>query len=135
MFPLSTALYETGGAKLIAESLAAAIGDGTPRLMLAGVFALGLGLGLVISNTATCLILIPIAVLLAETFAVSALPVLMVLGIATSASFLTPVSTPVNTMVMGPAGYTFSDYWRLGLPLMLWYAAIALWLVPLIWLL
>jgi di/tricarboxylate transporter len=133
MFPLSTALYQTGGAQYIADSLVVVIGDGSPRLMMAGVFLLGVGLGIVISNTATCLILIPIAVLLAEAFAVSPLPVLMVLSVATSASFLTPVSTPVNTMVMGPAGYAFADYWRLGLPLTLWYFVVALWLVPVIW--
>jgi len=133
MFPLSTALYLTGGAELIAAQLVAVTGDGSPRLLMAGIFLLGVGLGIVISNTATCLILIPIAVLSAEAFAVSVAPVLMVLSIATSASFLTPVSTPVNTMVMGPAGYAFSDYWRLGLPLTLLYFAVALWLVPLIW--
>lgn len=133
MFPLSTALYQTGGAQYIADTLVAVTGDGSPRLLMAGIFLLGVGLGIVISNTATCLILIPIAVLSAEAFAVSPLPVLMVLSIATSASFLTPVSTPVNTMVMGPAGYAFADYWRLGLPLTLWYLVVALWLVPIIW--
>jgi di/tricarboxylate transporter len=133
MFPLSTALYLTGGAELIAGQLVAVTGDGSPRLLMAGIFLLGVGLGIVISNTATCLILIPIAVLSAEAFGISPLPVLMVLSIATSASFLTPVSTPVNTMVMGPAGYAFSDYWRLGLPLTLLYLVVALWLVPVIW--
>jgi di/tricarboxylate transporter len=133
MFPLSTALYETGAAQLVAESLVAAVGQGTPRLLLAGVFTLGVALGVVISNTATCLILIPIAVLSAQAFAVSPTPVLMCLSIATSASFLTPVSTPVNTMVMGPAGYRFGDYWRLGLPLTLLYGVVAIWVTPLIW--
>jgi di/tricarboxylate transporter len=133
MFPLSTALDVTGAAAMIAESLVAAVGDGTPRLLLGGVFVLGVLLGVVISNTATCLILIPIAALSAEAFGVSAVPVLMCLSVATSASFLTPVSTPVNTMVMGPAGYRFGDYWRLGLPLTLLYGVVAVWLVPLIW--
>ena len=133
MFPLSTALYVTGAAQLIADGLVAVVGDGSPRVLLAGVFALGVLLGVVISNTATCLILIPIAVLSAEAFGVSPVPVLMTLSVATSASFLTPVSTPVNTMVMGPAGYAFGDYWRLGLPLTLFYGAVAIWLVPAIW--
>ncbi len=133
MFPLSAAMYQSGAAQLIADSLVAATGAGSPRLLLLGVFGLGVGLGIVISNTATTLILIPIAILAAEAFGISPLPVLMTLSVATSASFLTPVSTPVNTMVMGPAGYTFGDYWRLGLPLTLFYLVVALWLVPLIW--
>jgi di/tricarboxylate transporter len=133
MFPLSTALTQSGAAQLIAEGLVALTGAGSPRLLLGGVFLLGVLLGVVISNTATCLILIPIAVLSAEAFDVSATPVLMCLSVATSAAFLTPVSTPVNTMVMGPAGYRFGDYWRLGLPLTLLYGAAAIWLVPLIW--
>lgn len=133
MFPLSTALYATGAAAMIADGLVAFVGDGAPRALLAGVFALGVVLGVVISNTATCLILIPIAVMSAEAFGVSPAPVLMALSVATSASFLTPVSTPVNTMVMGPAGYRFGDYWRLGLPLTLWYGVVAVALVPLIW--
>jgi di/tricarboxylate transporter len=53
--------------------------------------------------------------------------------VATSASFLTPVSTTSNTMVMGPAGYRFGDYWPLGLPLTAFYFVVAVWLVPLIW--
>jgi di/tricarboxylate transporter len=57
----------------------------------------------------------------------------MCLSVATSASFLTPVSTTANTMVMGPGGYRFADYWRLGLPLTAWYMAVAVFLVPLVW--
>ncbi len=133
MFPLSTALFQTGAAQLIADTLVSAVGSGSPRLLLAGLFLLGVGMGVVISNTATCLILIPIAILSAEAFGVSAMPVLLTLSIATSASFLTPVSTPVNTMVMGPAGYGFGDYWRLGLPLTALYFVVAVWLTPLIW--
>ncbi len=133
MFPLSTALFQTGAAQLVADGLVALTGDAAPRILLAGIFTLGVGLGIVISNTATCLILIPIAVLSAEAFGISALPVLFTLSIATSASFLTPVSTPVNTMVMGPAGYLFGDYWRLGLPLTILYFVVAVGLTPLIW--
>jgi di/tricarboxylate transporter len=133
MLPLSTGLYETGAAQRVAEALVSITGAASPRTLLAALFALSVALGIVISNTATTMIFIPIAVLAAETLAVSPLPVLMALSVATSASFLTPVSTPVNTMVMGPAGYRFGDYWRLGLPLTLAYFAVAVWLVPLIW--
>ena len=61
------------------------------------------------------------------------LPVLMSVCVAAAASFLTPVATPVNLMVMGPGGYRFGDYWKLGLPLMIWFFVVAVFLVPLIW--
>jgi di/tricarboxylate transporter len=133
MFPLSTALVETGAAQAVADSVVALTGSGSPRLLLGMIFGLSVGLGMVISNTATTMILLPIAVLSAEAYGVSVLPALMALSVGTSASFLTPVSTTANTMVMGPAGYRFGDYWRLGLPLTLWYGVVAVGLVPLIW--
>jgi di/tricarboxylate transporter len=79
------------------------------------------------------MILLPITVMAASAFGVSPLPALMALSVATSASFLTPVSTTANTMVMGPAGFRFSDYWPLGLPLTVFYFLVAVWLVPMIW--
>jgi di/tricarboxylate transporter len=117
----------------VADSVVAMTGSGSPRLLLAMIFVLSVGLGMVISNTATTMILLPIAVLSAEAYGVSVLPALMALSVGTSASFLTPVSTTANTMVMGPAGYRFGDYWRLGLPLTLWYGVVTVGLVPLIW--
>jgi di/tricarboxylate transporter len=133
MFPLSTALVETGAAELVADTVVAAVGAGSPRVLLALVFLLAVGMGAVLSNTATTMILLPITVSAASAFGVSALPVLMCLSVATSASFLTPVSTTANTMVMGPGGYRFADYWRLGLPLTVWYMVVAVFLVPLVW--
>lgn len=133
MFPLSTALVETGAAQLVADSVVKMIGAGSPRLLLAMIFGLAVVMGVVVSNTATTMILLPITVMAASAFGISPLPALMALSVATSASFLTPVSTTSNTMVMGPAGYRFSDYWPLGLPLTAWYFVVAVWLVPLIW--
>jgi di/tricarboxylate transporter len=133
MFPLSTALVETGAAQLVADTVVAAIGAGSPRLLLALIFVLGVVMGIVVSNTATTMILLPITVMAAAAFGISPFPALMALSVATSASFLTPVSTTTNTMVMGPAGYRFSDYWPLGLPLTAFYFVVAVWLVPLIW--
>jgi di/tricarboxylate transporter len=86
-----------------------------------------------ISNMATALIVIPIAVSAAAETDVSAQPMLMMVNVAAAASFITPVATPVNMMVMGPAGYRFTDYWKLGLPLLLWFFVVAIGLVPLIW--
>lgn len=133
MFPLSTALVETGAAKLVADNVVAVVGASSPRLLLAMISVLAVIMGIVVSNTATTMILLPITVMSATAFGVSPLPALMALSVATSASFLTPVSTTSNTMVMGPAGYRFGDYWRLGLPLTLWYLVIAVWVVPIIW--
>lgn len=133
MFPLSTALVETGAAQLVADTVVKTVGAGAPRLLLALIFLLAAGMGAVLSNTATTMILLPITVSSATAFGVSPLPALMALSVATSASFLTPVSTTSNTMVMGPAGYRFADYWPLGLPLTGWYFVVAVGLVPLVW--
>ncbi len=133
MFPLSTALVETGAAQLIADRVVEVVGAGSPRLLLGMIFVLAVVMGIVVSNTATTMILLPITVMSAAAFGVSAMPALMALSVATSASFLTPVSTTSNTMVMGPAGYRFADYWPLGLPLTAWYFVVAVGLVPLIW--
>jgi di/tricarboxylate transporter len=90
-------------------------------------------LGQLISNTATALIIIPIGVAAASEIGMSPRPVLMSIAVAAAAAFLTPVATPVNLMVMGPGGYHFGDYWKLGLPLLLWFFVVATFLVPIFW--
>ena len=133
MIPLSTAMSETGAAKLLADELVRLVGDAGPYALLGGLFVLTAVLGQLISNTATALIIIPIAVSAAGDIGLSPRPVLMSVTVAAAASFLTPVATPVNLMVMGPAGYRFGDYWKLGLPLMLWFFVVATFYVPLVW--
>jgi di/tricarboxylate transporter len=133
MMPLSTAMTETGAAKLMAESLVRFVGDAGPIALLAGLFALTAILGQLISNTATALIIIPIGVAAAAGMDISPRPVLMSTAVAAAAAFLTPIATPTNLMVMGPGGYAFSDYWKLGLPLLLWFFVVAVFIVPLIW--
>jgi di/tricarboxylate transporter len=133
MFPLSTALVATGAAQLVADSVVSVTGAGSPRFLLAIIFVLAVVMGIVVSNTATTMILLPITVMSAAAYGISPLPAVMALSVATSASFLTPVSTTANTMVMGPAGFRFGDYWPLGLPLTLWYFVVAVGLVPMIW--
>ncbi len=133
MFPLSTALVDTGAAQLVADRVVALTGDAEPRVFLAILFVLAVVMGIVVSNTATTMILLPITVMAAAAYGISPLPALMALSVATSAAYLTPVSTPPNTMVMGPAGYRFGDYWPLGLPLTVFYFVIAVGLVPMIW--
>ena len=90
-------------------------------------------LGQLISNTATALIVIPIALSAAGDMGVSVRPVLMTVTVAAAASFLTPVATPANLMVMGPGGYRFGDYAKLGLPMLILYFLVATLLVPIFW--
>ncbi len=97
------------------------------------MFLLTAVLGQLISNTATALIVIPIAVSAALELDVSPRPVLMAVNVAATAALLTPVATPANLMVMEPGGYRFGDYWKLGLPLMGWYFVVSVLIVPLIW--
>jgi di/tricarboxylate transporter len=133
MMPLSTAMQETGAARLLAEGLVAVVGDAGPYALLTGLFVLTAVLGQVISNTATALIIIPISVVAAQQMGLSPQPVLMCVGIAAAGAFLTPVATATNLMVMEPGGYKFGDYWKLGLPMMIWLYVIAVFLVPVIW--
>jgi di/tricarboxylate transporter len=133
MIPLSTAMTESGAAQKLADALVELIGDSSPYALLIGVFAMAAVLGQLISNTATALILIPIAISAAAELDVSVRPVLMSLTVACSAALLTPVATPANMMVMGPGGYRFGDYAKLGLPLLVWWFVISVVLVPLIW--
>ncbi|MFO1036230.1 MAG: SLC13 family permease [Geminicoccaceae bacterium] len=133
MMPLSTAMYQSGAAAMLGEKLVETVGDMGPYALLAGLFVLTGILGQLISNTATALIIIPISVAAAAKLGISPQPVLMCVAVAAAASFLTPVATPVNLMVMGPGGYRFGDYWKLGLPLMIWFFVVATFVVPLIW--
>jgi di/tricarboxylate transporter len=133
MMPLSTAMVETGAAKLLAERLVLMVGDAGPMALLAGLFILTAVMGQLISNTATALIVIPIGVAAAASMGISPKPVLMSTAVAAAGAFLTPIATPTNLMVMGPGGYAFSDYWKLGLPLLIWFFIVAVFIVPLIW--
>ena len=133
MMPLATAMYATGTAERLAEGLVDLVGDAGPVALLAGLFLFAGILGQLISNTATALILIPIAVATALELGVSAQPVLMSLNVGAAAAFLTPIATPPNLVVMGPGGYRFGDYWPLGLVLMALYFLVAVFWVPVIW--
>ncbi|MCU4180009.1 SLC13 family permease [Bosea sp. BH3] len=133
MMPLSTAMVQSGAAKVVADHLVALTGGGGPIVFLAGLFVLTACLGQVMSNTATTMLVIPIAMAAAAGMGVSPRPVLMSLCIAGSASFLTPIATATNMMVMGPGGYNFNSYWKLGTPLMIWFFVVAVFGVPMIW--
>jgi di/tricarboxylate transporter len=133
MMPLSTAMVQTGAAGLMADGLVAMAAGGSPTILLAGIFLLTAILGQLISNTATALIIIPVGVAAAATMGVSPVPVLMCIAVSAAASFLTPIATPTNLMVMRPGGYAFGDYWKFGLPMMIWFFIVAVFVVPLVW--
>lgn len=133
MIPLSTAMRVSGAADDLAEGVTRVVGDSGPYPLIIVLFIVVAVLGQLISNTATALVIIPVAISAAADLGVSARPVLMSLCVATSAALLTPVATPANMMVMGPGGYRFGDYAKLGLPLLAWYFVVSIGVVPLIW--
>jgi di/tricarboxylate transporter len=133
MIPLSTAMQTSGAADEVADRLVDIIGDAGPYALLIGLFFVIAVLGQLISNTATALIVIPVAIAAAAELDVSVRPVLMFVTVISSAALLTPVATPANLMVMGPGGYRFGDYAKLGLPLLALYFAVGVGLVPVFW--
>lgn len=133
MIPVGQALETSGGAALIAETLLALGGDWPVALTLSGLFALGLLLSNVINNAAAALLMAPIAASLAAGFEASVDPFLMAVAVSASCAFLTPIGHQSNTLVMGPGGYRFGDYWRLGLPLSLAVMAVAIPLILIVW--
>jgi di/tricarboxylate transporter len=133
MIPVSVAVQQSGAAEDIADLLIAVVGDAGPHALLLGLFVITAVFGQLISNTATALIVIPIAITAAVDLGVSVRPVMMAVTVAAAAAFLTPVATPANLMVMEPAGYRFADYWKLGLPMLLLFMGAAVLLVPVFW--
>ena len=133
MMALSAAMIETGAAKLMADALVSRVGDAGPHALLAGLFLLTAVLGQLISNMATVLIVMPIGLSAAAGMGISPKTVLMSLAVTSAAALLTPVATPANLMVMGPGGYRFGDYWKLGLPLLALYGVVGIFVVPLFW--
>ena len=87
----------------------------------------------VMNNAATAVVMAPIGIGIAAALGVSADPMLMAVAVGASAAFLTPIGHQNNLLVMGPGGYRFGDYWRMGLPLEVLLAALAVWLIPVMW--
>lgn len=133
MMPFATALERTGGVKLVADGLTVVVGGAGPYGVLASVFVLTALFGLFISNTATAVLMAPIAIALAKDLHVSPHPFAMIVALAASTAFVTPVSSPVNTLVVTPGNYTFGDFVRVGGPFALIVMIVSVFLVP--WLL
>ncbi len=133
MIPMSTALQVTGGTEFMAGLLVDSFGQFGPTALLAGVFLMTVSFGQVISNTATAILVAPIALQAAVALGVSPFPVLMGVAVAASASFMTPIGTTTNLMVYTPGGYRFVDYVKVGAPLTLLFLIVTLLLAPIIW--
>ncbi|WP_054179288.1 SLC13 family permease [Trabulsiella odontotermitis] len=130
MMPFAQALQKTGGVDLIVRGLMDIGGQQGPYLMLACLFVMCAVIGLFISNTATAVLMAPIALAAAKTMGVSPYPFAMVVAMAASAAFMTPVSSPVNTLVLGPGNYTFSDFMKLGIPFTVLVMVVCVLLIP-----
>ena len=133
MTPLSIAITQSGAAETISHQIVRVVGGGSPYVLLLGLFVVSAVLGQMISNTATALIILPIAVTVAADSGINPLAVLMCVNVAFAAAFLTPIATPANLMVMEPGGYQFGDYWKLGVVLLVLYGVVGVLLVPQIW--
>jgi di/tricarboxylate transporter len=133
MLPFALALQRTGGIDLATGFLLRLTGEASPRLVLAALFATTTVLGLFISNTATAILMAPIALSVASGLDASPYPFAMTVALASSAAFMTPVSSPVNLLVVGPGGYSFMDFLRIGVPLAILTGIVCVVLVP--WLL
>ena len=130
MMPFALALQKTGGVDLIVKGLMDIAGGKGPYLMLGCLFVMCAAIGLFISNTATAVLMAPIALAAAKSMGVSPYPFAMVVAMAASAAFMTPVSSPVNTLVLGPGKYTFSDFVKIGVPFTLLVMVVCVLLIP-----
>jgi di/tricarboxylate transporter len=107
-------------------------GDAGPRMILTTLFVATAVIGLFISNTATAVLMAPVAIASAGVMDASPAPFAMTVALAASAAFMTPVSSPVNTLVLGPGQYRFSDFVRIGVPFTLIVLAATVLLVPIL---
>lgn len=133
MMPFALALEKTGGVDVVVHLLMRLSGGAGAHVMLLSMFILCAVTGLFLSNTATAVLMAPIALGAAHQLGVSPYPFAMIVAIAASSAFMTPVSSPVNTLVLGPGGYKFSDFVRIGVPFTLLVMAASVLVVPLLY--
>jgi di/tricarboxylate transporter len=131
--PLGIAMENTGTADFLARLMVDAIGGMGPMAVLAGFYILTNLLTQFMSNAASTVLIAPIAIGAARQIGADPRSLLMAVALAASAGFLTPVAHQSNVLVMGPGGYRFSDYFKVGLPLNLLILAIVLLVLPLVW--
>lgn len=133
LIPVSNALRDTGGTEVIAGWLSLAVSGIPPVAALALIMAATMLVTPVLNNAATVLVMAPIGAGLAQRLGLSPDAFFMAVAVGASSDFLTPIGHQSNTLVMGPAGYRFGDYWRLGLPLSLTVLAVGVPLIAVVW--
>ena len=133
MIPLSEALQNTGMTNLIAEQVVNLTEGLPPWTVIALIMIITMCLSDIINNAATALIMAPISVSIAMTMDVNIDPFLMSVAVGASCAFLTPIGHQCNALILGPGGYRFGDYWRLGLPLEIIIVAIGTPLILYFW--
>ena len=133
MLPLGTAMQKSGAAEFISDGMLSLIGDFGPYAILAGIFIMSILASQVMPNAAVVVLMAPIAITTAKDMDISVFTLMMGVAIAASASFLSPVSHPANVLIMGPGGYKFSDYIKIGLPLTILILVIVIVVLPIVW--
>jgi len=132
ILPLATALEKTGAIDLVTDAIVESSGLTSPLMLLLLLFAFTSLLSQAISNTATSLLVAPLAIDLAQRLDVSPYPLLMGVALAASTSFSTPMASPINSLVIGAGGYRFIDFLKVGVPLQLLVLAATLIIVPIL---
>ncbi|WMJ74593.1 SLC13 family permease [Cytophagaceae bacterium ABcell3] len=132
MLPFSIALQRTGGVELAADALLVLVGDSAPRVGIGALFLVTAVLGLFISNTATAVLMAPVGLAMASELGISPYPFAMAITLAASSAFMTPVSSPVNTLVVAPGNYKFGDFIKMGVPFTILILILSIIMIPLI---
>ncbi|MEN8918575.1 MAG: SLC13 family permease [Octadecabacter sp.] len=133
MIPLGAALETSGGTELISGSLVDLTSGLAPWMILTVLMVVTMTLSDVLNNTATTIVAAPIAIQMAQSLEVSPDPFLMAVAVAASSAYLTPIGHKNNTLILGPGGYSFGDYWRMGLPLELLVVAVSIPAILVFW--
>lgn len=133
MIPLGAALETAGGTELIAQSLVSLTHGWPAWAVLTVLMVVTMSLSDVLNNTATAIVAAPVGIKMAEALGVSPDPFLMAVAVAASAAFLTPIGHKNNTLILGPGGYRFGDYWRMGLPLEIIVVAVSIPTILVVW--
>jgi di/tricarboxylate transporter len=133
MIPIGAASQSTGGTALIADGIVGLSAGFSPMVVLTLLVVVTMTLSDVMNNTATAVIAAPIAIDIADRLGVNPDPFLMGVAVAASCAFLTPIGHKNNTLIMGPGGYRFGDYWRMGLPLEIIIIAVAVPMIAIVW--
>lgn len=133
MLPLGIAMSKTGAAALVAQNLSNLLGQAGPYALLAGIFILVTLFTQVMNGAVVAAILAPIGITLAQKTGIDPRPMAMLVALGTSMAFITPLGHPVNVLVMGPAGYRFRHYLKVGAPLTVLLFLVIMLLLPIIW--